>query len=60
VKNGKTIESIVEGRVMDFENGEKRIFDIANKNQGIDPIWIDDLKPNLKKRFHQNRFEISR
>ena len=45
---------------MDFENGEKRIIDIAEKNCEIEPIWIDDLRLNPKKRLYQNRLEISR
>ncbi|KAE9377463.1 hypothetical protein N431DRAFT_329570 [Stipitochalara longipes BDJ] len=60
VKNGKTIKSIVEGKVIDFENGEKRLIDTANEHYEPDSIWIDDLKANSAKRFSQNRLIISK
>jgi hypothetical protein len=60
VKNWKTIKSIVEGRVVEFENGEKRL--IAATDEKFQPvlIYIDDLKANSGKRFSQNRIEISK
>jgi len=60
VKNGKTIKSIVEGKAIDFENGEKRLIDTANENFETAPIWIDDLRANSAKRFSQNRIAISK
>jgi len=59
-KNGKTIKSIVEGKVIEFENGQKRIVDIANDDFHLEPIYIDDLKPHPRKRFYQNRLTISK
>lgn len=60
VKNGKTIKSIVEGKVIEFENGEKRLIDIAIENFETDSIYIDDLRANPTKRFFQNRLGISK
>jgi len=59
-KNGKTIKSIVEGKVIEFENGQKRVFDITNDDFNLEPIYIDDLKPSLKKGLFQNRLNISK
>jgi hypothetical protein len=60
VKNGKTIKSIVEGKVIEFENGEKRNIDAANDQFETDPVYIDDLRSNPKKKFKQNRLLISK
>lgn len=60
IKNGKTIKSIVEGKVIEFENGEKRLIDTANENFETEPIYIDDLRANSAKRFYQNRLGISK
>ena len=60
VKNGKTIQSIVDAKVMDFENGYKRIIDVTDKKFQVPPIEIDDLRPNLRKRFYQNQLELTR
>jgi hypothetical protein len=60
IKNGKTIESIVEGKVVEFENGEKRIIDTTSETLELRPIYIDDLKPNSKRRLNQNRLTLSR
>jgi uncharacterized protein YkvS len=60
VKNGKTIKSIAEGKVIEFENGEKRLIDTANENFETEPIYIDDLRANSAKRFSQNRLGISK
>lgn len=59
-KNGKTINSIVEAKVMDFENVEKRMIDLTNKDYQLETIYIDDLQPDAKKGFDQNRLKISR
>ncbi|PMD30615.1 hypothetical protein L207DRAFT_549324 [Hyaloscypha variabilis F] len=60
IKNGKTIKSIVEGKVIEFENGEKRLIDTTNENFETEPIYIDDLRANSAKRFYQNRLGISK
>lgn len=60
VKNGKTIKSIVEGKVVEFENGEKRLIDTVNESFETDSIYIDDLRANSTKRFTQNRLWISK
>ena len=60
VKNGKTIQSIVEGKVIEFENGEKRVIDTADEYFETDPIYIDDLRANSKKRFSQNRLGLTK
>jgi len=59
VKNGKTIESIVGGKVVEFEIGEKRIFDSTDENSVISPIYIDDLKFQPRKGFQRNKLPIS-
>jgi hypothetical protein len=58
-KNGKTIKSIVEGKVIDFENGQKRVFDAAHDFH-VEAVYIDDLRPSKSKKFHQNRLIISK
>ena len=60
VKNGKTIKSIVEGKVIEFENGEKRLIDTADEYFETEPIYIDDLRANSKKHFSQNRLGIAK
>jgi hypothetical protein len=60
VKNGKTIKSIIEGKVIEFENGEKRILDTCSDHFEVEPIYIDDLRPNAKRKLSQNRFEMSK
>jgi hypothetical protein len=59
-KNGKTIKSIVEGKVIEFENGQKRIIDMANNDFQLEPVYIDDLRSNPKKKVYQNRLVIPR
>jgi hypothetical protein len=59
VKNGKTIETIVEGKVAEFERGEKRRFNSMDENSTFPSIYIDDLKYNPKKRFQRNKLPIS-
>jgi hypothetical protein len=59
-KNGKTIKSIVEGKVIEFENGQKRVVDFANDEFNLEPVYIDDLRPKPAKGFHQNRLNISK
>jgi len=59
-KNGKSIQSIIDGKVMDFENVGKRMIDVTKKSNDIETVWIDDLLPNSKKRFYQNALELSR
>jgi hypothetical protein len=59
-RNGKTINSIVESKVIEFENGEKRIFNIRDEAFEPDPISIDYLEPNVEKGFEQNRLKITR
>jgi hypothetical protein len=59
VKNGKTIRSIVDGKIIEFENGIKRTIDTASGNLKSEFIWIDNLMPDPRKpNFHQNRLEI--
>lgn len=60
MKNGKTIKSIVEGKVVEFENGEKRILDTCSDHFEVEPIYIDDLRPNAATRLRQNRLEMSK
>ena len=60
-KNGKTIRSIVEKKVIEFENYTKRIWDLYDKQCGIEPIWIDDLRPSqTDKQLQQNRIDINK
>ena len=59
-KNGKTIKSIVEGKVIEFENGLKRVFDVLSDHIRSEAIYIDDLQPNPDKQFQQNRLNISK
>ena len=60
IKNGKTIKSIVQGKVIEFENGEKRIINTTDESFEIEPVYIDDLRPNHQKRLYQNRLLISK
>lgn len=60
IKNGKTLESIVEALSIVFENGEKRSIDTEDKYSELDTIWIDDLKANRQKGFQQNRIILTR
>jgi hypothetical protein len=60
VKNGKTIKSIVEGKSVEFENGEKRILDTCSEHFEIEPIYIDDLRHNPTRKLKQNRIEMSK
>jgi hypothetical protein len=58
-KNGKTIQSIVEGKVIEFENKEKRRANVFDELYIPPPIWIDDLEPNVSKKFTQNQVQIN-
>jgi hypothetical protein len=57
--NGKTIQSIVQGKAIEFENKEKRRANIFDDLYVPAPIWIDDLQPNASKKFTQNRVQIN-
>lgn len=59
VRNGKTIQSIVEGKVIEFENKEKRRANVFDDLYVPAPIWIDDLRPSASKKFTQNRVQIN-
>ena len=59
-KNGNTIGSIVEAKVIEFENGEKRLIDITDKHWKPLPVRIEYLERDPKKGFLQNRLDISR
>ncbi|KAH8685484.1 hypothetical protein BGZ60DRAFT_365995 [Tricladium varicosporioides] len=59
-KNGKTIKSIVEAKVIEFENGEKRQINTVKERFGVERVYIDDLRRDDTKRFSQNRLVISR
>jgi hypothetical protein len=59
-KNGKTIKSIVEAKVIKFENGEKRTINTVKERFGLERVYIDDLEEDKAKRFTQNRVSISR
>lgn len=59
-KNGKTIRSIVNRKVIDFENTTKRTLDLNDTHCRIEPIWIDDLLPSqTDSQLQQNRLEIT-
>lgn len=58
-KNGKTIRSIVEAQSIVFENKDKRMIDVVDKNAVLEPIYIDDLKENRRKGLYQNRLRLS-
>lgn len=60
IKNDKTIERIVEAKVIEFENGDKRIIDVTKDTSEMEPIYIDDLRPNSAMGLHKNRLDISR
>ena len=60
VKNGKTIKSIVEAKVIEFENGDKRLIDVKDKTWEMEPVIIDDLKPNSAMGLYLNRLEITK
>jgi hypothetical protein len=58
-KNGKTIRSIVDRKVIEFENTTKRIWDLNNPHCVVAPIWIDDLQPSqTDDQLQQNRVNI--
>ncbi|ORY16547.1 Hsp70 family protein-like protein [Clohesyomyces aquaticus] len=59
--NGKTIKSIVEAQIINFENGEKRTFNATVSSSYMPYLFIDNLRedPN-KKGQYQNRLEITR
>jgi hypothetical protein len=59
-KNGKTIQSIVEAKGIEFENGEKRHINTEMEKFGVGRIYIDDLQRDDAKRFHSNRLALSR
>lgn len=59
-KNGKTIRSIVEAKVIEFENGEKRRINTVKERFGLERVYIDDLEGDKAKRFTPNRLSISR
>jgi hypothetical protein len=59
-KNGKTIKSIVEAKVIEFENGEKRRINTAKERFGVESVYIDDLRKDESKRFRGNKLSISR
>jgi hypothetical protein len=59
-KNGKTIRSIVDRKVIEFENTTKRIWDLNDPHCSIEPIWVDDLLPSqTDSQLQQNRLEIT-
>jgi hypothetical protein len=59
-KNGKTIASIIEALVIEFENNDKRKIDTSKEKFGIERVFIHDLKKDESKRLHQNRLGLSR
>jgi hypothetical protein len=60
IKNGKTIKSIVEAKVIEFENGPKRFLDMTDRNLEMEPIYIDDLRENFALGFRANNLFLSR
>ncbi|KAF2647604.1 hypothetical protein K491DRAFT_614350 [Lophiostoma macrostomum CBS 122681] len=58
--HGNTMKSIVDVKVLEFENGEKRSVDTTLKGATIEPIRIDGLqeKPG-RRRFCQNLLKIT-
>jgi len=59
-KNGKTIQSIVEAKVIKFENNEKRRINTEKEKFGVERVYIDDLKQDSTKRFLKNKMVLSR
>ena len=58
--NGNTLKSIVDTKVLEFENGEKRSIDTTMKEATIEPIRIDGLQERPgRSRFRQNRLKIT-
>ena len=57
---GKTIQSIAEAKTIEFENTDKRRIGDLEKLTTSTSVFIDDLKPKIKKRFKNNRIEISK
>lgn len=56
--NGETIQSIIEAKVIEFENGRKRLLDTTRENLPIETVCIHGLKENRKKGYRQNRLII--
>jgi hypothetical protein len=59
-RSGRTISSIVDGIVVEFENKEKRYTDTTNPAFQPDEVVVHDLKANRDKLFRQNRLIISK
>jgi hypothetical protein len=57
--NGNTLKSIVDVKVLEFENGVKRSVDTTKEGATIEPIRIDGLKERRRSRFSQNRLNIT-
>ena len=57
--NNMTIKGIVDMLVVDFENKMKRSVDVTSRDQDPEPVFIQGLLPNQKKRFRSNRLFLS-
>lgn len=60
VRNGKTLESIVQARITFFENNQKRRIDTSDRKAPPVEIEIDNLRKNEKKRFYENGLVLRR
>lgn len=58
-KKGKTIRTIVETKVAEFEN-LKRSINVNDKDQREKSIHIDGLSRNDEKRFKPGKLQFSR
>ena len=58
--NNMTIKGIVDMKVIEFENNLKRSIDVTNRNSEVEPVFIQGLQPNPKRRFRKNRLLLSR
>ena len=58
--NGKTIQSIVEAKVVEFEIGVKRQMDTEKEKFGAGSVKIDNLREDGDKRFKQNKMSFNR
>lgn len=59
-QNGRTIDSIVDGIVIDFENREKRFTDTTSTAFQPEEVVVHDLRPSRAKSFTQNRLIVSK
>ena len=58
--NGISLESVIEPKVLHWENIVKREIDVLDKSKKPRPLWIHGLKKDRQKGFQQNWLELSR